>query len=155
LQFGGSAHLDQIPGREGDPQRARSIRETILGGFISLEKGPWTALAEALFLQHHDRSADATFHHSSAYVQVGHRLGEWTPYARFDVRSMERDDPFYSPESLELDRFETLAGVRYDFVDNAALKFELGSGRFEDRDPGGRISHRSFLSLAAQLAFAF
>jgi len=167
LHVGGALRADDIPASPSSGW-TRSIREIIGSSFVELRTGPLEALgdaqveaiAEVAYVENKVRSSDSTFQHHSWYAQVGYRINNaWMPYARFDSRSMERNDPFFasfsdSSKDRDLDKWEQVLGVRYDFSTNAALKVELVLGREERRD-GAETSKKDFVSVAMQLAWVF
>lgn len=154
LTFGGNARHESFPANPTDPARTKSEGEWAEGLFVQLERGPLTALAEATFVQHDDRTSDRTFRHRSQYVQAGWRMGDWTPYARADFRSMQDGDPYFAPDGLDHGAWEATAGVRLDFAASAALKVELRRGLFEQSAAGGGTRRVGVTTLALQLAWS-
>ena len=159
LRVGGALRFGEIPREEGNPARARSIREWATALHMALDTPIGVeATSELVFLQHRDNTLDSTFHHFSGYLQLAYRNEEWdqwTPYTRFDYRDMESGDPFFEPEDVDLDQWEQLFGVRYDFVENVALKLEIGAGRAQRRPRSGGRDRNAFLRLGVQLAWQF
>ena len=51
--------------------------------------------------------------------------------------------------------YDGLVGARWDFLENAALKADLGFGRREERDGAGVVSTNGYIRFAIQLAFVF
>lgn len=155
LRVGGGCRFDEIPGIDGDPARKHSILELIGNAYVEYRNGALETLAEMTFLQNDDRTGGRTFDHFSAYIQVGYQVGSWTPYTRFDVREMERGDPYLSEEDVDLDRWEQIIGVRHDFYEHAVVKIELGVGREERRRDSGAISRDVYWTIGTQLAWFF
>lgn len=155
LTVGADFRADEIPSLGDDPTRARAIRELIETAYVDYDDGALVAIGEVGFVAHKDRTADRTFHHRSVYFQVGYRLGDFTPYTRFDWRDMRRGDPFFIASDLDLDQWDQLFGLRYELTDNAALKLEGGFGRGERRTGAGDTGRRSLSSFAVQLAWGF
>jgi hypothetical protein len=155
LTVGANARDDLIPPNPGDPARARSEHEFEEGFFGQFERGPFSAIAEAAFLQHDDRTSNKTFNHRTHYVQVGWRHGEWTPYARADWRLMAHGDPYYAPSGLDTDEWEATLGIRWDFVSQAAIKFEGRYGGVENDLSGGATRRVHVTTLAMQLSWYF
>lgn len=162
LRIGGAFRFDEIPADPANPARTLSIRE--LQGNVNLEwksdsnqTGQFEVLAEAILLSHKDRTGGRTFNHTAAYFQTGYRITDLrlTPYVRFDLRAMRRSDPYYEPENSDLDMWEQLFGLRYDITDNAALKFEVGFGRAEDRDALGVVRQITVVTAGCQISWVF
>ncbi len=151
LRFGAAARRDAFPADPGSG-RLRAEEELAASAFVQFDHGPWNLLAEAATLLHDDRGG-GSFHHRGAYAQVGFRDGEWTPYARLDLLSMERGDPFYVDADLDLDRIEALVGVRRELGERAALKLELRRSSIQERAAGAATSRRSVTTLAFQFSW--
>jgi hypothetical protein len=153
LTAGISGRWDVFP---ADGQaRTRGERELAGGFFVQIDRGALASIGEVGFLQHHDRTTDDVFHHVAGYLQAGWRCGDFTPYVRCDVQSMERNDPFFAGDDLDLDRSEATLGVRWDFTDQASLKVELRHGRFQERAPAPstRTDRDGVTTVALQVAW--
>lgn len=72
----------------------------------------------------------------AGYTTVSYRLSEWRPYLSFamietDKISRHSDSPFLDPgvqatlDSARIDQHTTSLGVRYDFMENTALTFQV------------------------------
>ena len=133
LIFGLNYHNDRIPADPSDPL-TQAMREGIATIFGELRAGRWEAMAEAVSIDHQTVSSRPDFQHYSGYLQVNCTFKRASPYARVDVRKMALGDRFYSPENLDLDRWDGLVGVRIDMGSQAAIKMEGGYGRSEVRD---------------------
>ena len=68
---------------------------------------------------------------------------------------MERDDPFYAPLDRDLDLWDQMIGVRWDFLSNVALKFEVGVGRGESRSSSGDVRRNTVVLAGLQLSWVF
>ncbi len=155
LQFGASGRTDRIPGDPTSPSRAGPMAELAAGSFLLYEHGPVHLLGEVLELVHDDDTTGTAFRHRTAYLQAGYRFGDWMPYARADLRSMDRGDPFFLLEDRDLDAWEALLGLRHDLEDNLAIKVEVGAGRAQERSLSGSVRRRDFLRIAVQVAWVF
>ena len=153
LRIGGAFRYDDIPSDSGTPGRDSSIRALIGTGNVQFDWGSLETIAEFVYIDNEVRSTDTNFGHHSAYVQLGYRLGDWFPYTRFDYRNMENRDPFYMTEDRDLDIWQQIFGVRYDFTSNAAIKIEFGFGEAERRRGSGAISEGSVIITAVQLSW--
>jgi hypothetical protein len=155
LTVGGNFHADEIPSVPGEASRRHAIRELVETAYVEHLTGKLETLAEYAWLQHDDRTSGRTFRHHAGYVQLGYHLGAFTPFARFDVRTMKRNDPFFAPADIDLDGWEQMVGVRYDVTDYLALKLEGAGGRAQARREDGRVGTRGFGRVAAQFALVF
>lgn len=161
LRFGALIHVDKIPPNPANPSQPRPIRERIESAHADFRSGALEILAEASWIGHEDLATGQRYRHRAGYLQVAYEIGDWTPYTRFDARSMRLGDPFFAgdlasdPLDRDLDRRVHLFGVRYDLHVNAAAKFEVGLGREERRDSSGSVSRGSATSFAMQLAWTF
>jgi hypothetical protein len=156
LWLGVFFRADKMPPNPSDPARQGSVREYI-GSFQADYRGMRIEiLAEFAYIENQDEQSDLDFGHYTTYVQLGYRVGDrWTPYTRVDFREMDQGDPYFAAVDRDLDVWEWLLGVRFDFVPNAALKLEAGFGEREERDDGGAVSTRGYTRIALQLAFVF
>jgi len=156
LWIGVFFRIDDIPAVEGNPERARQIRQLIGSFQVDYRADKVEVLAEFAGVQDRDRTSGTNFDHSLGYVQLGYHLDDrWTPYFRIDIRQMDQGDPYYAPLDRDLDIWEFLVGIRFDFIANAALKFEVGFGDREERDGSGNVSNRSYTRVGVQLAWVF
>ncbi len=147
---------DEIPPNAADPARLRSIGQIVTTLQVDYRGERIQVLSEVAFISGSDRTSSTDFDHVAAYFQVGYSLNdEWTPYFRFDIRDMDQGDPYYSPVNRDLDAYEIVGGVRFDFVENAAIKLEIGFGEREERDGGGVVSDRGYIRVGFQLSFVF
>jgi len=148
--------VDEIPTDSTDPARIHSILETIGSVQVDYRGERVQVLFEFAWIHDRDRTSDTSFDHLSGYLQCGYSLtDEWTPYIRVDFREMDQGDPYYAPIDRDLDVWEIVTGVRYDFIDNAAIKFEIGFGGREERDGVGAVGKRGYIRIGLQLAFVF
>ncbi len=148
--------VDDIPADPTNPARLRSIREVIGSFQVDYRGDAFEILAEFVVVENRDRQSGMNFTHYAGYVQIAYRYRElWTPYFRFDLRTMDRGDPYYAPFNRDLDVWEALIGIRYDFIPNASLKFEIGFGDREARDGSGTVGEEDVFRLGLQLAWVF
>jgi hypothetical protein len=156
LFIGFVLRYDEIPPNPADPARVRSIGEFIGSSQVDYRGEMLQILSEVAWVQDDDKASGTTFDHIMAYLQAGFSLDdEWTPYVRFDVLDMDRGDPYYAAANRDMDVWEIVLGVRFDFIDNAAVKLETGFGDRESRDGGGVVSTHRYIRIGLQLAFVF
>lgn len=156
LIVGGDFHADEIPTVPGDPARRLQMRELIGEVFVELHVKSFELLAEVVDIAHEDRVTNRTYEHRCGYVQAGYKIGDFTPYVRFDSQIMAVRDPFYSPNDRDLSRWAQHLGVRWDILEMLALKLEGSFGRDQVRnDATGSRSRSWFGTIDAQLAWVF
>lgn len=157
LRVGAAVHLDKIPEEEtpGSFPMPRPMREQIATAYADWRGSDFEVLAEGGIIRHRDTSTNDTYYHRSGYVQVGYHCGDWTPYTRFDIRSMREGDPYFAEANRDLDRRVQLLGMRYDLHSNLAAKLELGLGRTERRRPSGDLTRDDLTTVEFQLAWVF
>jgi hypothetical protein len=149
------ARTDEIPPDSDEPTRTGSVREWIISLQFLYRSDRFDVMAEGAFIQDDDRTVDETFESWTGYVQVGYHVSDdWTPYLRFDFRSMARGNPYYAVAGRDLDAIEFVIGTRWNFLANSALKFELGFGEGE-QESGGSVTDEGYIRVAIQLAFVF
>lgn len=127
LQLGGNIYYDKIPPDPDEPTRVKEINELIWGGYLAYLQGDYELLAEALQIEHEDKTSAEDFKTIATYVQAGYQINSFKPYYRFDHVDYEVGDPFYSPHTFDLKQ-HTL-GLRWDVVSWNAIKLE---GSFSD-----------------------
>jgi len=147
---------DQIPPDSDEPTRTGSVREWIVSFQFLYRSDRFDILSEVAYIHDDDRTVDQTFESWTGYFQLGYHLSdEWTPYVRFDFRQMAYGDPYYAVAGRDLDALEIVIGTRWNFLPNAALKFEVGFGEQEEEDSGGGTSDEGYIRVGVQLAFVF
>lgn len=147
---------DEIPPNPTVPARIHSIGQFIATFQVDYRGERIQILSEVAWITDDDRTSDTEYDHITGYFQIGYSLDdEWTPYFRFDVRDMENGDAYYSPVNRDLDIWEIVTGVRFDFLDNACIKFEIGFGERDERDAGGAVDSQGYIRVGFQLAFVF
>jgi hypothetical protein len=150
------ARWDEIPPNSADPARIHSIGQFLAVFQVDYRGERFQILSEVGWITDDDRTSDTDFDHVTGYFQVGYALNdEWTPYFRFDIRDMDNGDPYYSPVNRDLDIYEIVIGVRFDFLENAAIKLETGFGERDQRDSGGVVSDQGYIRVGFQLSFVF
>jgi hypothetical protein len=156
LFIGIFARWDEIPPNSADPARIHSIGQFVGVFQVDYRGERVQILSELGWITDDDRTSSTDFDHFTGYIQFGYALNdEWTPYFRFDVRDMDNGDPYYSPVNRDLDIYEIVTGVRFDFLDNVAIKLEIGFGEREQRDSGGVVSDQGYIRVGLQLSFVF
>jgi hypothetical protein len=151
LQVGFSVRHDNltIPGP--------AVHETVATAHVVFINNAWEILNEAV-LDRHDQIGVAVFNTTGGYSQFSRRFGAFRPYFRYQYFNTPNNDPVYAfaPQNDYAPASHTgfvgrlngpSAGVRYDFNEHAAFKFQYD-----------RFSLRNLPSengLTSQIAFTF
>jgi hypothetical protein len=122
LRFGANVYSDTIPPDVGVPARNGEINELITGLHLIYLRDNLEILSEAMQIRHEDRLSSGRFVTRGIYLQAGYQINTLKPYYRFDRLDAAEGDPFYGPQVVDVTR-HTL-GLRWDFINRAALKFE-------------------------------
>ena len=140
----------------GDPARTSPIREWIGSFQFLFQNDNFSIISEFAYIYQDDKTSGTSFENYTAYFQLGYHISdEWTPYFRIDFRDMDQGDPYFAPTGRDLDWYEIVIGARFDFLNNAALKFEVGFGEREERGESSAITDESYIRVGVQLAFVF
>jgi hypothetical protein len=155
IYIGLFVRTDEIP-PDAANGRAASMREWI-GSLQGLYRSDsFDIISEVIYILDEDKGTNQEYTSWAGYIQIGYHLNDaWTPYVRIDIRDMETGNPYFAPLNRDLDGEEIVIGMRWDFLDNSALKFELGAGEREERDGGGTVTTNGYVRFGIQLAFVF
>lgn len=155
IYIGLFVRTDEIP-PDAANGRPASMREWI-GSLQGLFRGEtFEIIGEAVYILDKDNGTGQEYTSWAGYIQIGYHINdEWTPYLRIDIRDMETGNPYFSPLSRDLDAEEIVLGVRWDFIENSALKFEIAGGDREQRDGGGNVTTNGYIRFGIQLSFVF
>ena len=138
LQMGGSFYRDRLV-PPGIPHVSQSI-ESAYAVFITPK---WEFMNEAVLLTNKQDNAANVFRTPLMYTQLARSFGKYKPYFRYQYVNSPANDPI----NVYTDRYQgPSVGVRYDFSDFAALKFQYN-----------RIDQRATTSNSfnTQLGFTF
>jgi hypothetical protein len=156
FQTGFAFLSSDIPKDASNPLRQSSIREFIESAYIDYRAHGLEVLGEVTLIQHKVRKTNESFEHKLAYLQAGYKIGDFTPYARFDLQATTVKDPYYETNNRDLPLWQQVLGVRYDLCEFVALKAEPGFGRLEVRNPtNGETHHRWGFVFTADVAWVF
>ena len=145
-QFGFSAYHDKVT-----PAGLPRIDQSIVAAYAVWQKPRFEWLNEVLWFRHKPVDGTATYS-LAAYTQMSRQWGAWRPYLRYQYLYAQQDDlifstfgrPGYGEAGLT---HGPSIGLRYDFSDLAALKFQ-----FDHYWQGGRASVNQF---TAQVGYTF
>ncbi len=140
-QFGVSAYHDKVT-----PAGLPRIDQTILAGFAVWQKPRWEWLNEVLWFRH-DPVGGAATEATAAYTQMARQWGAFRPYLRYQYLYAERADLIFSNFGQAGLMHGPSVGLRYDFSDLAALKFQF--------DHFWQGSQPSINQFTTQLGFTF
>lgn len=127
-----------------------STRLWSFGAWLAYAENDWEILAEEYAFRNRDQSGTTGSHASNAfYAQVGRQFGQWTPYARYEIATLDQLDAYFAQQESGQSYKRLAAGLRYDLNPKAALKLEAHHTRLTDRAIG------SYSELRGQLAVRF
>jgi hypothetical protein len=139
LRVGAAYVIDRIPADSTsmDPDRGRAMPERITLANAEYVTQPIVLRSEFAWIEHDGEISGTTYDHNTGYLQAEIPVGDFTPYTRYDYREMDEGDPFYAPTGRDRDLWGQAVGVRYEPVENVALKLEVVLGE-EDRADGSK-----------------
>jgi len=127
-----------------------TTRVTMFGGWLAYLEDDWEVLAEEYAFRNSDLSGTSGRHNSNAwYAQVGRQFGQWVPYVRYEVASLDQGDAYFAQQESGQSYKRVVGGVRYDLNPKTALKLEAQRTRLTDRDTG------DYTELRGQVAVRF
>ncbi len=127
-----------------------TTRLLMYGGWAAYLEDGWEVLGELYGFHNKDRTGGSGTHTShAAYAQVGRQIGSWTPFARYEVTSLDQNDPYFAQQISGQSYKRVAAGVRYDLNPRTAVKLEAQRTRLTDR------AVDSYSELRGQLAVRF
>ena len=131
-RFGGSPEGPKVGvhGYRGevrdDAAVVNATRVNIYGWYAAIDSSRWEAIAEYYRFRNEDLSGGrGTFGSWTGFVQVGPRLGLWTPYARAEKAALNQSDAYFAALDGGRPYKRAALGLRYDLSGNTALKAEI------------------------------
>ena len=151
MPFGGlTVGVHALNGRIGGPVDGQSVADLrVFGGYAVYDDDNWEAMTE--YFAFSDRNVSGGGSHAShaAYAHLGHTFGAWTPYARYELTSLDQADDYFALMASGQSYRRALAGLRYDIDVNSTLKLEFDRTRLTDR------IQESYQESRVQYAFRF
>jgi hypothetical protein len=148
LIVGGNVYVDDLPQHtgEGDDEAPHpAIHELMVGGHVAYITDNLHLVGELAWFRHREHGSDMTTQTITTFGEVGYKVGEVTPYVRFEYQHFNEEDAFFMASGLPYDDTQLLsAGAKYTASASVAFKIE---GAYDFHQP-----HRHVL---AQAAFAF
>jgi hypothetical protein len=112
-------------------------RVEMFGPWLAYLEDNWEVLAEQYSFRNTDLSGSTGSHSSHAwYAQAGRQIGQWVPYARYEVASLDQNDAYFAQQESGGSYKRVLAGLRYDINPKTALKLEAHRTKLTDRATG-------------------
>ena len=147
LMLGASA----LDSRIDDDQVPQSMTEVRIAGLYGVyDTDTWEVLSEAYWFDNLNYYQGSGSHQSKAYfAQVGYRLPDLIPYARYERAHFDQTDQYFAALSSGNSYYRTAAGLRHDFTPKVAVKFEIANTHYTDRVVG------EFNEFLSQLAIRF
>lgn len=144
LQIGGSWYHDGLnPSQAQNPLLLPRLKQNIESGYVVYFSSDWEFMTEGVMLSNRPSGA-AALRSPMAYTQLAHRFGIYKPYFRYQYVRDNTNDPV---NILKGTYYGPSVGVRIDFAEYAALKFQYNH-LFQSGQLAGN-------GLNAQLAFTF
>lgn len=120
------------------------VNNTVSSAYVVFINSKWEFMNEAVLMQHQITQGGRSYSSPMGYTQISRAFGKYRPYFRFQEVNIPNNDPV----TLFKGRYEgPSAGVRMDFFDFAALKFQYN--RVFVRDAAAQNG------FEAQMAFTF
>lgn len=130
------------------PEDLTEVR--VAGAFAVYDTDAWEVLSEAYWFNDVDVYQGLGTHRSQAYfAQVGYRLPNFVPYARYERAHLDQTDQYFSQQMAGGSYYRTAAGLRHDLNEKIAIKFEVANTHYTDRVVG------DFNEFLSQLAIRF
>jgi len=120
FKLGASIYLDTIP---KSLTRKFELSEIIVGGQAVYDNNNLLVLFEIFDVMHN------LWNSIGLYSQVSYKIGDFTPYYRFDMIDYANNDPYYVPVDIDINKHSL--GIRWDMFSWNALKLEYS---LTDRD---------------------
>lgn len=143
--------VSALDSRIDDDQVPQSLTEVRLGGVYGVyDTDTWEVLSEAYLFDNVNLYQGSGSHRSKAYfAQVGYRLPEFIPYARYERALLDQTDQYFAQLTSGGSYYRTAVGFRHDFNLKVAAKFEVANTHYTDRTVG------QFNEFLSQLAIRF
>ena len=140
-----------LDSRVDDDQLPQNMTEVRVAGLYGVyDTDTWEVLSEAYWFDNLDYYQSTGSHQSKAYfTQVGYRFPTFIPYARYERAHLDQTDQYFAQQMTGGSYYRTAAGVRHDFNQKVALKFEIANTHYTDRTVG------EFNEFLSQLAIRF
>lgn len=140
LQIGGSylrgdlIPLDVLP----------KVNQTISSAYVVFNNNRWESMNEFVLMQHKVTDGGRSYDSPMGYTQLAYRIGRYRPYFRFQEVNIPNNDPVTGFKG----RYEGPSfGIRMDFFEYAALKFQYNRVYLRDAAPEN--------GFETQMAFTF
>jgi hypothetical protein len=147
LIVGSNLYLDDLPANstEADESEHPAVHELMLGGHVAYISDRIHLVGELAWFRHREHGSDMTTESIATFGELGYKIGDVTPYTRFEYTHFMEEDSYFMASGVPYDDVELLsAGVKYAASASVAFKVE---GAYDLHQP-----HRHVL---AQAAFAF
>jgi len=106
------------------------------GVYLVQDTDRWDNIAEYYWFVNEDLSGSTGTHRSEmGFLQIGRRLGDWTPYGLYERSDFDQTDKYFAALNFGNSYRREAIGARYDLDVTSALKIELAHTRLLDRTP--------------------
>ncbi len=131
---GATVGVHALTGRIGGPVDGQSAADLrVLGGYGVYDDDNWEAMAEFFAFEDRNISGGSTHTSRAAYAHVGRTFGAWTPYARYELASLDQADDYFALMTAGQSYRRALFGLRYDIDPRSTVKLEFNRTRLTDR----------------------
>jgi hypothetical protein len=150
LIVGGNLYVDDIPTPTTELDTTAELEhpamhELVLGGHAAYVTDNLHLITELAWFRHRPHGSDMTTHTIAMFSEAGYKLGDVTPYARFEYTHFSGEDSYFMASGIPYEDVHLLtAGVKYAASASVAVKAE-----------GAVDLQTSVRRAVAQAAFAF
>jgi len=155
LSVGATFRTGLFPTLRDDAARPRGIGDVTEGAYLEYLGSNFEAVGGiGLYPQRH-RATNRAVERLVGYLQLGYRLGPVTPFTRLDSRDTTSGGLFRAADGVDLDEWEQVVGIRYEWKTHLAFKVEGAGGRTQRLSVAGDDLTRAFGRVTFQLAWVF
>ena len=130
------------------PQNLTDVR--VAGAYAVYDTDTWEVLSEVYWFSNINLYQSVGTHRSNAYfAQVGYRLPNFVPYARYERTNLDQTDQYFAHQLSGGSYYRSAVGFRRDLNQKVAFKIEVANTHYTDRIVG------HFNEFLSQLAVRF
>ena len=148
LIVGGNLYIDDIPTHNGETDEEAphpAMHELMVGGHLAYVTENLHLVGEAAWFRHREHGSDMTTQTIATFGEIGYKVGDVTPFARFEYTHFYEEDAYFMASGLPSDDTQQLS-VGGKYIASASVAFKV---------EGAVDFHRSTSHALAQAAFAF
>lgn len=127
---------------------AHLTRLNMTGAWATYTENDWEIESELYHFSNQDKRGGTGTHGSKAwYTQAGHSFGATTPFARYEMASLNQLDNYFAQQASGQSYKRSSLGLRYDLNPKTAVKIEAGRTSLTDRVTGDYTDVRGQLAV--------